>query len=286
MCPLCGSSSGRLGTRARSLDLEECTRCGLVFHTGFSSAAELTAYYSHYYSADNLAFSPTNDARFNDLLTSFETYRQTGRVLDVGCGAGQFLKVALSRGWDAHGTEIASGALEHLSRLGIKHFAGELQAARYPAGSFDVVYCSEVIEHAPNPGGLLGEICRIVRQDGLVYLTTPNYNSLTRRLAGSSWRIFSTEHICYFTPTTLVGAMRGIGFTTVQSTTRNLDLNELRRVFRRGRSSPATSFQHAPTEQLREALDRSRVLSLGKRGLNWLLALTSSGDTIVVRARK
>lgn len=73
-------------------------------------------------------------------LKKIEKQRQGGRLLDVGCGDGAFLKLAQERGWEVSGTEHSSYAAKYVGEaLGITVFCGELFAAGYPDNSFDVV---------------------------------------------------------------------------------------------------------------------------------------------------
>jgi 2-polyprenyl-3-methyl-5-hydroxy-6-metoxy-1,4-benzoquinol methylase len=266
--------------------LKRCASCGLVFHNEVSGDAELREYYSHYYHEENLSFSAITEARYKDLLSGFERYRRAGRLLDVGCGAGHFLKVAIDNGWSAHGTEIAAGAFEHLSALGVNLFRGELQSAGYADGWFDVVHCSEVLEHLLDPSALLRECRRVLRPGGLLYLTTPNYNSLSRRLIGHRWRVIGKEHICYFTPRVLSRALGEAGFAKAEVTTRNIDPNELKKVFARRPAPSGTGFQAEATERLRGRLETNRALGLAKKAINLLLSATSTGDTLIARAQK
>jgi SAM-dependent methyltransferase/glycosyltransferase involved in cell wall biosynthesis len=286
-CPVCRSSvfsyigKARDGTR-----LERCRACGLACHNGFSSRSDIGDYYGHYYHEDNLTFSPISETRFRSLLASFEPYRRSGRILDVGCGAGHLLKVAMERGWSAYGTEIAAGAFDQLARLGITAFRGELQSAGYPDGFFDVVFCSEVIEHLLDPVSLLDESARILRPGGLIYLTTPNFNSLSRRLLGLDWRVFGKEHVCYFTPHALGRLASNAGFSRVKIRTRNIDPYELRRVLRGGLGAPNGGFDAARTEELRERLGKPGVLRFAKLLTNVFLSTTSLGDTICMSANR
>jgi 2-polyprenyl-3-methyl-5-hydroxy-6-metoxy-1,4-benzoquinol methylase/glycosyltransferase involved in cell wall biosynthesis len=286
-CPVCRTGASRVVAEAREgVRLRRCSDCGLHFHRGFADTLEAEDYYSSYYHTENLAFSPLTKGRFRSLIASFESYRETGRLLDIGCGAGHFLKVASAQGWGAHGTEIAASAFEHLSRYGIKTFQGELQAARYPADFFDVVYCSEVVEHLPDPLSLLRESARILRPGGLLYLTTPNFNSLSRRLLGARWRVICKEHVCYFTPRLLTRLLRDAGFGRVRRATRNLDPHELRKLFGAADAEARAGFQIERTEALRVRFERNPTLKVLKGAANLLLAATASGDTIIVRAEK
>ncbi|HEX5731474.1 MAG TPA: class I SAM-dependent methyltransferase [Blastocatellia bacterium] len=286
-CPACKSASCEYVEQAREgVRLRKCVPCGLVFHNEISSDAELRDYYSHYYHEENMAFSPITEARFQSILASFEAYRETNNILDIGCGAGHFLKVAIDRGWGAYGTEISWTAFEQLSSLGIKSFYGELQSAGYRDGFFDVVYCSEVLEHLLDPVAVLRESFRILRAGGLLYLTTPNYNSLSRRLIGYEWRIFGKEHICYFTPRVLRRALGEVGFSKIKIETRNIDPHELKKAFAKRSDNPGAGFQIEQTEQLRQRLEKSRSLSVAKKVANIFLSATRMGDTICSGAEK
>ena len=286
-CPSCRSLASRFAEHvAEGFKIRKCLSCGLAFHTEFSNEEELRDYYTHYYREDNLAFSPITEARFQSLVSTFEPYRATNHMLDVGCGSGHFLKVAMEKGWGAFGTEIASGAFDQLAKLGINSFCGKLESANYAGEFFDVVYCSEVIEHLLDPTTLLREIARILRPGGLLYLTTPNFNSLSRRLLASKWRVFSKEHICYFTPGSLAGATGDAGFRTVAVNTRNIDPNEIRKAFSRKPVEAGAGFQAAETEELRERIETMPALRLAKNVANLILSATGTGDTIVVWAEK
>lgn len=287
VCPVCTVVSSEFVFEGHEgIRLMRCGSCGLVFHNAFTDEEELREYYVDYYDGENLAFSPITDRRFRDLLRSFESYRESNQILDVGCGSGHFLKVALEMGWNAHGTEIASSAFDQLAKLGIKSFCGNLESADYTPSFFDMVYCSEVIEHLLDPAALLGEIGRILRPGGLLYLTTPNFNSLSRRLLGSQWRTIGKEHICYFTPGSLTRAIRAAGFTRVSAKTRNLDPHEIKKVFSRKPVEIGAGFQAEETEKLRRQLEMRRSLRLVKDVANLVLRATGAGDTIVVKAEK
>jgi 2-polyprenyl-3-methyl-5-hydroxy-6-metoxy-1,4-benzoquinol methylase len=273
-------------TIAGGISLRACRACGLVFHTDFASAQAARDHYAHYYKPDNLAFSSVTERRYQTLVATFESFRATGRILDVGCGSGHLLSVAGARGWEAHGTEVARGLTDHLSALGIRSFGGELVDAGYPADGFDIVHCSEVIEHVFEPASLLREMHRVLRPGGLLYLTTPNYNSVSRRILGAKWRGLSLEHICYFTPSVLTAALTRTGFEALRVTTRNIDPNECRKLFRRATQGAETGFQAQATDELRRQLDTRPAWRLMKRVVNRALSATSSGDTIIARALK
>ncbi len=105
-----------------------------------------------------------------------------GRLLDVGCGTGDFLRVAQTRGWDVSGTELSPYATKAAAEM-LRVFPGEVWEAGFPAEAFDVVTCWHVIEHASEPRRVLQEMCRVLRPDGWLVLATPNLDDHLFRTA-------------------------------------------------------------------------------------------------------
>src|SRR3989338_714848 len=99
------------------------------------------------------------------------------RVLDVGCGKGKFLSYLTTK--DKTGFDISKTAIEALRKKGIKGKYGDVQdALPFPSGSFDAVYCGEIIEHVLDTDFFLAECSRVLRKGGHLVITTPNFGSL------------------------------------------------------------------------------------------------------------
>ncbi len=139
--------------------------------------------------------------------------RKSGRVLDVGCGNGDFLLSLKRRGWKVHGVEFSAEAAELARSRGIDVVHGELKSAAFPDGFFDVVTLWHVAEHLPDPLAEFAEVRRILRDDGLFVLEVPNSDCLTLRLCGTRWRPLDVpRHLQHFTPATLERALTKVGF--------------------------------------------------------------------------
>lgn len=114
-----------------------------------------------------------------------------GRLLDVGCGNGEYLETMSRLGWEAHGVDPdgrASASARRRLGEGAKVFTGTLGNVSLPEAAYDAVTSRHVIEHTPDPAGFFAEARRILRPGGRLVVTTPNSRSLGHRLFKEHWR--------------------------------------------------------------------------------------------------
>jgi len=183
--------------------LVKCNSCGFVFCELIPSTKELNEYYK-IYAYENNFYSPITKQRYIKLLSIFEPYRKNNKILDVGCGNGFFLETAKEKGWDVYGTEFSEKAIEILKEKGINSFKGKLEIENFKEQMFDVITSFEVIEHINNPKNEINKFYNLLRTGGLLYITTPNFNSISRNLLIEKWNIINyPEHLTYYTPKTL-----------------------------------------------------------------------------------
>ena len=94
--------------------------------------------------------------------------------------------------------------IEICRKKGISMHKGVLNTENYEEESFDIITSFEVIEHINNPIPELKNFYKLLRKGGLVYLTTPNFNSLLRYRLKSEYNVICyPEHLSYYTPKTL-----------------------------------------------------------------------------------
>jgi SAM-dependent methyltransferase len=131
---------------------------------------------------------------FRKLLSTIERYSQRGRILDVGCNIGNFVKIAGERGWKATGIDVNTEAI----RYGRERFDLDLLTAeefkQRGQGDFDVIHSSDTIEHFNNPAESLEYFASKCKPGGLIVLSTPNYDSFVCRLL----QLKPSEHLFLF----------------------------------------------------------------------------------------
>ena len=140
-----------------------------------------------------------------------------GRILDVGCSYGVFIEEAAKLGWDACGCEInpvtGNYSREH---FGGKVHAGDLATAPFPLASFDVITLWDVIEHQPDPAAFLKNAAKYLKDDGIIFLQVPNFDSYISGLKKDGWDWLTPgDHKYFFTPATLVRTAAAAGFSLI-----------------------------------------------------------------------
>jgi len=201
-----------------------------------------------------LAFEPaTLDYYRRFLLRLMKHCRLPGRqVLDIGCGTGQFLTVAREEGWDVSGLEIGRASTTYANdTLGLNVTCGSLYDYQGDPESLDAISMIEVIEHLEQPTKALQKSHELLRKDGLLLVTTPNFDSLYRRLFGNRWWVINCEdeHIVFFTLDTLAGMLQENGFEVVDWHIQGMDMLGILREFRQKESRDDTAANHSLPDQ-------------------------------------
>jgi SAM-dependent methyltransferase len=170
--------------------------------------------------SDEQAFRAENDG----LLDRLEAWRGEARLLEVGCATGLLLKRARERGWRVTGVELSGDAVSHARALGLDVREGTLDAAALPAGSFDVVYMGDVLEHVPDCRATLAEVARVLAPGGHAVVRGPiTTHSLARRLGLALYGALGGAivlreppyHLWEFRPGSLSRLARAVGLEVV-----------------------------------------------------------------------
>lgn len=268
-CGLCGSESRELSFEEPPFSVVRCRDCGLVYVTPRLRDASLL---EHVYDEGYWTSSAAKERGYTDYRADepfyLRTYRRRlpivrrhfdapGRVLDVGCAAGYFLRVMAEEGWDVTGLEpseqIRPTAQEAVGADRV--LGGLLEDAPFEAGSFDLVTFWDVIEHIPDFVGALGRARALLAPGGKVLIETQNVSSRAARLLGRRWQHYKhAEHIYHFDPRSFGTALANAGLRTVENTPwlggKYVSLAFVAE--RAGRLHPALSWLLAPLSRLRE----------------------------------
>ena len=231
VCPLCGRDNRASSPNAYSKapwTLKECVECSFVYLEDAPDYIHLNRDLAW----ENLWFERETKQRTNqfsfvervrdglkdikrkafkrDKLSSLvDGFFERGKVLDVGCAAGDNL-IKLNEKYIPFGIEISSFLADYSQKLlahrdGLILHADALSGLRtFPDKNFSGVILSSFLEHEIYPGELLRECGRALSDNGRVVIKVPNFGSLNRALRGKRWCGFRfPDHVNYFTPGTL-----------------------------------------------------------------------------------
>lgn len=217
-CDLCGGSSGEFLFSARDLNFRttpelfsivRCTSCGTAHTLPRPAEDSLGRYYPpSYYPTGGYApayYAKTIRPAQQEKLAIVRRFRSSGTLLDVGSGAGFFVREASSAGFSAQGIEFSGEAVEYGTKEGgVRLTQGDILDAQYREGSFDVVTLWHVLEHLPRPAESLRKIRTLLTRGGILVVAVPNFESLQSRIFQERWyHLEVPRHLFHFTPSSL-----------------------------------------------------------------------------------
>ena len=219
-CFVCGAGRASLLGVDSGFRIERCEQCDLGFVNPRPNDAQLAAFYEKYY--DPGAAIP--DKWEVEMRGVFDECRDwvlessaSGRVLDVGCSFGHFLRTMERAGFEGVGVEPSSVAAEHASRIvrGEIHVTG-FESVEFAAASFDAVVSLYVLEHVSDPRAFMQKVFDVLRPGGQAIIRIPYtrplfpINRLMRRPL-----MYAPMHLNDFPPHTMKQFGYDLGFRRV-----------------------------------------------------------------------
>lgn len=178
-----------------SWDYQRCQTCRVVFLNPSPTQEFLSnAYDDSYYSYQEFAAPKAwktwlrRAIGYNLGVTGDPPFASPGRVLDIGCGSGEFLFKMKQAGWETHGVELSPKAVEiGNTRHALNLQAGTLAQAKLQPAYFDYVRLNHSFEHILDPHETLTLIYRYLKADGRLFIGVPNVDGWVARLFGRYW---------------------------------------------------------------------------------------------------
>ncbi|MCO4745773.1 MAG: class I SAM-dependent methyltransferase [Proteobacteria bacterium] len=139
-----------------------------------------------------------------------------GRLLDVGCGSGDFVQFASHLGWSAEGIDNDPAAVASAQAAGRNVLHGTVNSLPLRPASYDHITLGQVIEHVHDPVSLLQRCFDLLVPGGRLWLETPNLQSTGHDVFGPSWRgLEPPRHLVLFDRQSLSAALLRAGFSSV-----------------------------------------------------------------------
>ena len=231
-CPWCGSNKAQINLwlkdeflTKKDFHICECLNCGLLYTMPRPSKEKIGAYYKsdEYYShqENKKGFVPRlyEAIKKINLKHKFRLASRdlpVGKLLDIGCGVGDFLHVAENKGWQCTGVEPSEEARE-IARQRIKGdllYSEDLE--QLPDQSFDLITMWHVLEHVDDLKWQVAQLQRLIKPNGRIVIAVPNYRSYDGRFYNAYWAAYDVpRHLNHFNKTVLTKMFKTSGLSLV-----------------------------------------------------------------------
>ncbi|MBI3511707.1 MAG: class I SAM-dependent methyltransferase [Bacteroidetes bacterium] len=189
-------------------DIRRCLSCGFTFTDPRPDNKDLGKYYEseEYISHSNkkkgfisAVYQRVRRITLNRKLDLINKIRAKSKLLDIGCGTGEFLNKCKVDGWNVVGVEPSSLARKQCVENFHLDVKQEEELKSLPKNSFDVVTMWHVLEHVPGLNERIQEIKGILKDNGVLIIAVPNRNSFDADYYKEFWAAYDVpRHLWHF----------------------------------------------------------------------------------------
>jgi SAM-dependent methyltransferase len=194
------------------LTVRQCSGCGLV-----QLSDDPVYYYQDVIRASGLSeeMRAFRGKQFHGFLERFSLSAK--KVIEIGCGRGEYLSILREAGADAFGLEHSAASVASCRSAGLNVSEGFVGSAEdvLAGGPFDAFAIFNFLEHLPDPNGTLRGIHHNLSEDGVGLVEVPNFDMMLRE---RQFAEFMSDHLFYFTADTLTTALSINGFEVLECT--------------------------------------------------------------------
>lgn len=192
-----------------------CGNCGLVYLNPRFSKETIESAYAQLEDSDYMDQRECRGTNARLALETIKKFKRGGKLLDIGAATGYLLN-ASRVAFESFGVEPSKWACDFIGNyIKVKTHEGTFETADFPSDEFDVVSMVDVLEHFHDPKINLIKAAGIMKKGGLLYIVTPDIDSLSAKIMGRYWWGLRPAHLYYFSGKTLERMLREIGFEVV-----------------------------------------------------------------------
>lgn len=193
----------------------QCKNCTHLFTQNIPAQNEIGKYYQ---SENYISHSDTQTGIVNRLyhivrkktlnakkqLIQDETEKQTGKILDIGCGTGAFLNTMKTVGWESTGLEPDETARNKAKELYNLSPLPSPELFNLPHNTYDAITMWHVLEHVHQLHEYVEQLKKLITDKGRIFIAVPNNTSYDAKYYGTSWAAYDVpRHLYHFSPASM-----------------------------------------------------------------------------------
>ena len=223
ICPVCDSKNCQGKYEKWGYKIFRCFSCTHVFVDAKITEKRVGKLYKKTYfkrggkyhkkqSGENMSLD-TQTPNYKNRIKLLQRFKDKGKLLDVGCAEGFFLKTA-EKIYDVEGIEISKYASVY-AKKNLKLNVKEATLQDFKTNTrYDIITLWDVIEHLPNPIQQLRIINGLIKKEGVLVLSTGDISSLSAKISGRKWHLMTPpQHLQFFSKKSLINAIERSGFS-------------------------------------------------------------------------
>ena len=231
-CPVCAvgdyellfkAKDYRLRLAKETFNIVECRKCGFIFLNPRPLREALLNFYPVDFHKNDSSFlykaiEPCFALAQKNSIRILKKYQKQGRLLDVGCGNGNFIHAMQNNGFDVSGVELNLEAQKYVP-LDLKGriFFKELRECKFADKSFEIITMFHSLEHVADIRNLLEEVRRIIKDKGIFFICVPNADFFESRIFGPYYyNLEVPRHLYFFNQKTLCKLLATNGFVPIK----------------------------------------------------------------------
>jgi 2-polyprenyl-3-methyl-5-hydroxy-6-metoxy-1,4-benzoquinol methylase len=214
-CPWCGSEKAQINLWLKDEFLSkedfhicECLNCGLSYTMPRPNKEKIGEYYKseEYYShqENKKGFIPRlyESVKKVNLKHKYNLATQglnVGKMLDIGCGVGDFLHTAEEHGWTCTGVEPSEDAKAIAKTKTKANIINSEDMEKIPDATFDLITMWHVLEHVDDLKWQIEQLHRLTKTKGRIVIAVPNYKSYDAQYYKELWAAYDVpRHLSHF----------------------------------------------------------------------------------------
>ncbi|MDB4286122.1 class I SAM-dependent methyltransferase [bacterium] len=241
----------------QNFEIWECNNCGLRFTQHIPVEKEIGAYYQ---AESYISHSNTSKGFINRIYQTVRNFTlkqklklvrkasgmKTGRLLDIGCGTGEFPGTMQNAGWEVTALEPDEGARNQaINNFGLDVSTQEA-LFELETDSYDVITMWHVLEHVHRLHPYLDKIHQLLRKNGTLIIAVPNFECKDQEIYGEHWAAYDVpRHLYHFSPGAMEQLLEGHGFSLKKMKIMPFDafyVSMLSETYKHGKSRLLSSF--------------------------------------------